>query len=506
MKDAKHQKFIRDLHLCTTDPNKHPHRQHTFRHRTDSSQDSKIDDIFISESMCTEMAPSTEVLKTSGDADHAPILAKISLTCMNFFKPGPDPPPLPREPRVKTPVPQEDLKEFKEAFAQETGASTADLLQELDSTLELAYTVKETLDQSETLKMALISVDIGANTVERYNSLLQDILQQVLPIAQRICKFSKGGPDSGFRLRTRCTNRKLEGLSKLRKSLHRVAMQHRDTKDAGEKACDDLRDLAQTELSKLPEQHRNSFPLPPRQNDRKSWQEYEEMCLKTCKTAAKRKDKVTKELKWQSGAAARQRIQKQYPTKQKQMNKQFLGEATDKKQLTCILNKETGGMLNDPDAVLEYVHSNFQEQAKPASGAAKTRAFKPDVGNRKYPWEHGAYSSTDPFTLETAAGKPGFGSISLLEHVRDPCIFQEKMRHLKNGKAPGPDGIPNELLKHLPEGVHQVIHKLSILMWMTGTTPKAWKESQTVLLHKKGSEHDLGNWRPIALANTLYKL
>ncbi len=60
------------------------------------------------------------------------------------------------------------------------------------------------------------------------------------------------------------------------------------------------------------------------------------------------------------------------------------------------------------------------------------------------------------------------------------------MTHLKNGKAPGPDGIPNELLKHLPEGVHQVIHKLFILMWMKGTTPKAWKKSQTVLLHKKG--------------------
>ena len=27
-----------------------------------------------------------------------------------------------------------------------------------------------------------------------------------------------------------------------------------------------------------------------------------------------------------------------------------------------------------------------------------------------------------------------------------------------------------------------------------------------MLLHKKGSEHDLGNWRPIALANTLYKV
>ena len=88
----------------------------------------------------------------------------------------------------------------------------------------------------------------------------------------------------------------------------------------------------------------------------------------------------------------------------------------------------------------------------------------------------------------------------------DPCIFQDKIRHLKNGKAPGPDGIPNELLKHLPEGVHQAIHKLFILMWMTGSTPKAWKQSQTVLLHTRGSGHDLGNWRPIALANILYKL
>ena len=118
-----------------------------------------------------------------------------------------------------------------------------------------------------------------------------------------------------------------------RSTYQKVAMQHRDTKDAGKELCDDLRDLVETELSKLPEQHRNSFPLPPRQNDRKSWQFYEELCVKTRKTAAKRKDNITEELKWQSSAAARQRIQKQYPTKQKQMNKQFFGEATVKKQL-----------------------------------------------------------------------------------------------------------------------------------------------------------------------------
>ncbi len=189
-KDTMHQKFIRDLHLHTTDPNKHPHRQYSFCHATDSSQDSRIDDVLVSDAMRTDMAAHTVVLNTAGNADHEPILAKIPL---KFLKPGPDPPPLPPEPRLKTPVPLEDLKAFKEVFDQKTGASTAGLLQELDSTLELAYTVKETLNQGETLKTALISVDIGADTVEHYDSMLQEMLQQILPTAQQTCKFSKGG-------------------------------------------------------------------------------------------------------------------------------------------------------------------------------------------------------------------------------------------------------------------------------------------------------------------------
>ena len=50
-------------------------------------------------------------------------------------------------------------------------------------------------------------------------------------------------------------------------------------------------------------------------------------------------------------------------------------------------------MLNHPDAVLEYMQSSFQEQAKPASGSTKTKEFRPNNENRKYPWKDGAYSS-----------------------------------------------------------------------------------------------------------------
>jgi len=44
-------------------------------------------------------------------------------------------------------------------------------------------------------------------------------------------------------------------------------------------------------------------------------------------------------------------------------------------------------------------------------------------------------------------------------------------------------------------------------MWATGYTPETWKTSETVLKDKeKGDETDITSFRPLGLANTLYKL
>ena len=48
---------------------------------------------------------------------------------------------------------------------------------------------------------------------------------------------------------------------------------------------------------------------------------------------------------------------------------------------------------------------------------------------------------------------------------------------------------------------------LFIIVWSTGFTPKAWKISNTILIDKnKGDETEASSYRPIGLANTLYKL
>ncbi len=96
-KDKAHQQFVDAMELVSADNNTSPHRQYTFRHKTDSNQDSRIDDILVSKKLCMASKPTTSILPSCGDSDHDPMLANISLTSINFMKPGPEPAPLPRE-------------------------------------------------------------------------------------------------------------------------------------------------------------------------------------------------------------------------------------------------------------------------------------------------------------------------------------------------------------------------------------------------------------------------
>ena len=59
----------------------------------------------------------------------------------------------------------------------------------------------------------------------------------------------------------------------------------------------------------------------------------------------------------------------------------------------------------------------------------------------------------------------------------------------------------------LPPEIQETIHKLFIIMWATRLTPVNWKTSSTILIDKgKGEETNLSSYRPIGIANTLYKL
>jgi hypothetical protein len=70
-------------------------------------------------------------------------------------------------------------------------------------------------------------------------------------------------------------------------------------------------------------------------------------------------------------------------------------------------------------------------------------------------------------------------------------------------KAPGPDNLPDEVIKFLPEKAHDVIFSLK-----NSYTPKQWYTSATKLIYKpnKNDPNHSANYRPIALMNCILKL
>ncbi|GBP46930.1 Probable RNA-directed DNA polymerase from transposon X-element [Eumeta japonica] len=94
------------------------------------------------------------------------------------------------------------------------------------------------------------------------------------------------------------------------------------------------------------------------------------------------------------------------------------------------------------------------------------------------------------------------------EETVKPIDECEVLEHLKNSKqkSPGPDNITNEILKigaPLLLSHRTLVFNLSL---KTEEVPKQWCNSNIVLLYKKGDPLDIGNYRPISLLPSIYKL
>jgi hypothetical protein len=80
------------------------------------------------------------------------------------------------------------------------------------------------------------------------------------------------------------------------------------------------------------------------------------------------------------------------------------------------------------------------------------------------------------------------------------------LKQLKNGKAPGDDGITAELLKAGDNPVLKALQTLFDFVIREGRTPQAWNRSVVMLFFKKGDNTLLKNYRPISLLSHAYKL
>ncbi|GBP28949.1 Craniofacial development protein 2 [Eumeta japonica] len=99
--------------------------------------------------------------------------------------------------------------------------------------------------------------------------------------------------------------------------------------------------------------------------------------------------------------------------------------------------------------------------------------------------------------------------IELPDNEIIPYILQEETEKAintqKSDKAPGPDGISNEILKQMKADLIPILTEIFNGVISTEIIPKQWTESNIILLFKKGNHSDMGNYRPISLMSNIYK-
>ena len=109
---------------------------------------------------------------------------------------------------------------------------------------------------------------------------------------------------------------------------------------------------------------------------------------------------------------------------------------------------------------------------------------------------------------------PAFAQCQECNGARTNCCsdftMEELVREiqaLKLKKSGGPDGITNEMLKHLGPVARAALLRLINSSWREGSVPQEWRRATIVPIPKAGKDKRLvGSYRPIALTSHLSKL
>ena len=171
---------------------------------------------------------------------------------------------------------------------------------------------------------------------------------------------------------------------------------------------------------------------------------------------------------------------------------------TNNNSLDCLQNR-LGQILTKPQDIANEIYQtqqlSFQRQA-PLYDDVTDHHDTCTCAVRKYPWH-----TQQGFILEKRGHPNAHISKQFTREIYDSCL-----KRLTKGKAPGPDNIPNDILKILPPQWQDLLFLFFKQCYKQKTIPCYWKHSKTILLHKKDDPIHLANYRPIALANTIYKL
>ena len=114
------------------------------------------------------------------------------------------------------------------------------------------------------------------------------------------------------------------------------------------------------------------------------------------------------------------------------------------------------------------------------------------------------HNPIDPSFADRLPNLPPLYNLDLTPSFSEIC---KACKSLKNGKSPGPDGIPGELFKFGGYVVMRRLHSMIQVFWEAGYIPQSLKDPLIVMIYKKkGQKSECGNYRGISLLDVAGKV
>ena len=158
------------------------------------------------------------------------------------------------------------------------------------------------------------------------------------------------------------------------------------------------------------------------------------------------------------------RNRKQYP-KEMKIAARLLPMSKDLPKLRTVTDPQTGLATSEPTEVVRVVEDHFQEELKRTTPDTLPAA----------PWTEDTHNP-DCYELKphpgTDAPEPDSPNTTLNSYLTRGH-YDQALSRTAQGKAPGPDGIPNEIPTHLPREVHDIVYALFQIMAANHYTPVA---------------------------------
>ena len=113
-------------------------------------------------------------------------------------------------------------------------------------------------------------------------------------------------------------------------------------------------------------------------------------------------------------------------------------------------------------------------------------------------------NNTDPDTIIRGFFTEAYDTLNVIHISTDE--IREAIRQSKRSSAAGPDGLRMSVYSEACEYLLGPLQILYNTINSTGQVPANFKTAKVILLHKKNSKQEMGNYRPISMSNHISKI